>query len=276
MNDQDDYSSHSSSHGFPPGLIVLVTVISLAALGGLFWSYTLSQRLSQQEKQAQELTAENQKLSDGLEKTNARLKVESEALGQSVGITQKQFEMRAQTLLQRQKEESKKLEDAAEENKKQIGAVSSEVSDVKTDVGGVKTEVTKTQSDLQTAVTQLQSMRGDMGVQSGLIARNHDELDLLKHKGDRSYFEFTLNKNSRQPISIVSVELKKADPKHNRFTLDVYADDKKIEKKDKTLNEPIQFYSGKEPALYEIVVNSVNKNQVVGYMSAPKTQQQGQ
>lgn len=273
MNEQEEYpAEYSPRPGIHPGVMVAITIVFLMALAAILWSYNLSQRMVQQEKQAQDLATQNQALSDKLDKTNARLKVESEALGQSVGITQKQFEMRAQTLLQRQQADSKRLEAAAEENRKQIGAVSSEVTDVKSDVGGVKTQVTKAQSDAQTALSQLQSVRGDMGLQSGLIARNHDELELLKHRGDRSYFEFTLNKHSRQPISIVSLELKKADPKHNRFTLEVYADDKKIEKKDKTLNEPVQFYAGKTPALYEIVVNSINKNQVVGYLSAPKGQ----
>lgn len=268
MSEFEEQPHHSSAS---PIILVLLTVAGLAALGGLFWSYTLSNRIVEQEKQAQALAAQNEKLNSDLEKTNARLKVESEALSQSVGITQKQFEMRAQSLLRRQEEASKQLETTTAETRKQIGAVSSEVSTVKSDVGGVKSEVTKTQSDLQSTVSQLQSMRGDLGVQSGLIARNHDELEVLKHKGDRNYYEFTLDKNSRKPVSIVSLELKKADPKKSRFTLLVYADDKKIEKKDRSLNEPIQFYTGKDPALYELVVNAINsKNQVVGYISAPK------
>jgi hypothetical protein len=138
-------------------------------------------------------------------------------------------------------------------------------------VGGVKTDVAKTQSDLASAVTQLQSMRGDMVQQSGLIARNHDELELLKHRGDRNYYEFSLDKNEKKPVGTVSLELKKTDGKKNKFTLIVYADDKKYEKKDRNVNEPLQFYSGKDPALCEIVVNAINsKNQVAGYLSTPK------
>jgi hypothetical protein len=153
-----------------------------------------------------------------------------------------------------------------------VSAVASDVTSVKSDVGGVKTEVTKTQSDLASAVSQLQSMRGDMGQQSGLIARNHDELELLKHKGDRNYYEFTLTKNQKKPVGTVSLELKKTDAKKSKFTLIVYADDKKYEKKDRNVNEPLQFYSGKQPALYEIVVNAIdNKNQITGYLSTPKS-----
>jgi hypothetical protein len=137
-------------------------------------------------------------------------------------------------------------------------------------VGGVKTDLSSTQTELKTAETQLQSMKGDLGVQSGLIATNHSELEILKHKGDRNYYEFTLEKNQKKPVSTVSLELKKADIKHSRYTLNVYADDKKIEKKDRGLNEPVQFYTGKDNLLYELVVNSIDKNQIKGYISTPK------
>ena len=109
-------------------------------------------------------------------------------------------------------------------------------------------------------------------MQSGLIATNHSELEILKHKGDRNYYEFTLNKQKNpQPVSTVSLILKKSDPKKNRYTLVVSADDKQIEKKDKGTNEPVQFYTGKDNMLFELVVNTVNKNQVIGYISTPKS-----
>jgi hypothetical protein len=166
---------------------------------------------------------------------------------------------------------NQRLEAAQKQTAQQVNSVSGEVSSVKSDVGGVKSDVAKTQNDLASAVTQMQSMRGDMGQQSGLIARNHEELEVLKHKGDRNYYEFTLNKGDKKPVGTVSLELKKADVKKSKFNLTVYSDDKKYEKKDKNENEPLQFYSGKNPALYEIVVNSINsKNQISGYLSTPK------
>ena len=142
---------------------------------------------------------------------------------------------------------------------------------MKTDVGGVKTDVAQTKAELQGAEAKLQSMTGDLGIQSGLIATNAKELDILKHKGDRNYYQFTLNKGAKPaPFSGVSLSLKKADPKHSRYTLEVDADDEKIEKKDKGLDEPVQFYTGKNNLLYELVINNINKNQVVGYLSTPK------
>jgi TonB family protein len=39
--------------------------------------------------------------------------------------------------------------------------------------------------------TELHSTIGDLGVQSGLIANTRSDLEILKHKGDRNYYEFT-------------------------------------------------------------------------------------
>jgi hypothetical protein len=167
---------------------------------------------------------------------------------------------------------SQRLESAQKQTAQQVSAVSTEVSNVKTDVGGVKSDLGKTQNDLATTISQLQSMKGDLNGHSSLIARNHDELELLKHKGDRNYYEFTLVKGQKKPVGTVSLQLKKADAKKSRFTLVVFSDDKQYEKKDRNLNEPLQFYSGKEPMLFEVVVNSVGgkNNQISGYLAAPK------
>jgi hypothetical protein len=153
-----------------------------------------------------------------------------------------------------------------------VTAVASDVSNVKTDVGGVKTDVAKTQSDLASTISQLTSMKGDLNGHSSLIARNHDELELLKHKGDRTYYEFTLAKGQKKPVGTVSLELKKADAKKNTFNLEVTSDDKTVPKNNRGVFEPLQFYSGKDPVLFEIVVNAINSNkQVTGYLTTPKS-----
>jgi chromosome segregation ATPase len=255
---------------FSAAFLGLLAAALVLALGGLVWSYTLNSRLAKAETQLTQAQQENDKLARDLEQTNARLKVATETLGQSVGLTQKQLEARANDLLRRQEADARRLESEQAKAQQQIGAVSSDVSSVKTDVGGVKTDVAQTKTQLQDTIAQLQSVKGDLGVQSGLIATNHNELELLKHKGDRNYYEFTLRKNQRQPVSTVGLELKKADTKHSRYTLNVYADDKKIEKKDRGLNEPVQFYTGKDNYLYELVVNNISKDQIQGYISTPK------
>jgi len=253
-------------------LLAAIAVALVAAIAGLIWSFTLAGRLSRQETAMAEANQRNASLEADLRETNARLKVATDELGNSLGLTQKQMEARAQELMRREAADNARLVTAQQKTAKQVSDISTDVTTVKTDVGGVKTDLGKTQTDLAGAIAQLTSMRGDVNGQSTLIARNHDELELLKHKGDRNYFEFTLDKGQRKPVSTVSLELKKTDGKKSRFTLVVYSDDKAYEKKDRNLNEPLQFYSGKDPMLYEIVVNNIpNKNQIVGYLSTPKS-----
>jgi len=248
---------------------LLIGVLALAvicALAGLVWSYTLAGRLTHAETQLSSAQQQNQKLAAALDQTNARLKVTTETLGQSLGMTQKQLEAKAQDLLSRQQADAKRLDQA----QRQISSVSSDVSGVKTDVGGVKTDLTATKTQLQTDEAAMTAMKGDLGLQSGLIATNAKELDVLKHIGDRNYYEFTLGKNQKKAVATVALELKKSDPKHSKFTLVVYSDDKEIQKKDRNLDEPIQFYTGKDHLLYELVVNNIDKNQIKGYIATPK------
>ena len=117
-------------------------------------------------------------------------------------------------------------------------------------------------------------MRGDLGVQSGLIATNSTELNALKALGDRNYVEFRIAKSKQyQKVGSIQVQLKSADAKRNKYTIQLIADDKTVEKKDKTTNEPLQFYMSSARQPYEIVVNQVQKDLIVGYLSAPKVMQ---
>jgi DNA anti-recombination protein RmuC len=260
-----------STPAYSGALLAAIAIAVLAALGGLIWTYTLSSRIAHQETALAEANQQNAKLGAELRETNARLRVATDELGKSVGLTQRQMDERAQQIIARQSADAKRLEAEQKQTAQQVNAVQSDVSSVKTDVGGVKTDLGKTQSDLATAVGQLQSMKGDLDSHSSLIARNRGELEVLKHKGDRNYYEFTLTKGEKKPVGTVSLQLKKADQKKSRFTLEVFADDRQYDKKDRNVNEPLQFYAGKEPALYEIVVNSVpSKNTVSGYLSTPK------
>jgi chromosome segregation ATPase len=146
-------------------------------------------------------------------------------------------------------------------------ASNEDVSKLNGDVSGVKNDLDETKSKLDRAT-------GDMGVMSGLIARNHDDLDELKRKGDRNYYEFALQKSKTpQHVGPVQMSVNKTDAKKSKYTLTVLADDKSIEKKDKTAGEPVQFYvkGTARYAPYEIVVFEVGKNQITGYLSTPKS-----
>jgi len=146
-----------------------------------------------------------------------------------------------------------------------------DVSGVKTDVGSVRTDLSSTREDLDKTGADLKRAIGDMGVMSGLIATNSKDLQALRDLGERNYFEFSLGKGEMsKKVGNVTLTLKKADPKRNRYTMAVVSDDKVVEKKDKTINEPVQLYTAASKQPYEIVVNQVKKDGVVGYLATPK------
>jgi hypothetical protein len=209
-----------------------------------------------------------------IEDANARiadLKAQQQVTSQKIGFTQAELAQArtlAQNIRQTQKESDEKLAG-------QIGQVQQEtnakIGQVSTDLTGAKGDITATKQDLEATKAKLTSTVGDLGVQSGLIARNQEELDQLKRQGERNIFEMHLTK-SKTPTHVgpIQVTLTKTDPKRFKYTLMVVADDKTIEKKDKTADEPVQFYIHGVPRPYEIVVFDVTKDKVNGYLSTPK------
>ena len=238
----------------------------------------LQNHLQATQRDLQAANQQNAALAERLDTTNERMRAQAQTLGQSVGLTQKQLEEKSNQLIATQRQAAaasaatNRLAKQQAQTDEQVSAVKTDVTAVKTDVGSVKTDVASTQADLANTKTAMSQMRGDEGVMSGLIATNHDELEILKHRGDRNYYEFTLQKGAQpQNVGTIKLALKKVDQKKSKFTLAVNSDDKNIEKKDKNLDEPVQFYSGKTPVLFEVVVNNISKNQVQGYLSVPKS-----
>jgi membrane-associated HD superfamily phosphohydrolase len=136
------------------------------------------------------------------------------------------------------------------------------------DVNKLNTDVTGVKSDLDATKNNLQMARSEMGT---LIARNHDEIDQLRHLGTRDYYEFTVNrKGGAQKVGAVQVELKSTNQKKSQFTINVLADDRTFEKKNRSVNEPIFFYTGGSRTALELVVNKVTKTTATGYLSTPK------
>ncbi len=168
--------------------------------------------------------------------------------------------------------ELNQVKESESQTSTQLSGVSSDVTAVKSDVSAVRTDVDSTKSALDQSVVELQRMRGDMGVMSGLVATNSKEIDTLRQLGDRNIYEFTLTKSSGMTkVGDIRLQLNRVNAHHDRYTLSVNAGDKIIEKKDKTTNEPVQFYvldKARQP--YEIVVNEVSKNSVKGYLATPK------
>ena len=155
--------------------------------------------------------------------------------------------------------------------KQEATTANAKIAEVNTDVGTVKQQVASTKSELDKTIADLKRTSGDLGVQSGLIATNSQELAALKRLGERNYFEFKLGKTKApQRVGDITMMLRKTDPKKNKYTVEVMADDKRTEKKDKNINEPVQFYTSKAKIPYEIVVNQVQKDLIVGYLATPK------
>jgi hypothetical protein len=239
-----------------------MSAAGLYVVGSVVVMFTLGAQLSELRRANNELTAQQKVIAKRLQNSEEELRASTTTLGEKVGLTKKDLADRVAELRRQYKATEEKLQ---QDYEKRWGEFAGEMA-------GVKTDVASTRSDLEGAKSRLDQAIGDLGVHSGLIASTREELEQLKRKGERTYFEFTLQKGSRPtPVSTISLQLKKADRKKGRFTLKVLADDREIEKKDRTINEPLQFYTGRERRLYEVVVFAVDKNRVSGYLSTPKS-----
>ena len=198
----------------------------------------------------------------------------SSAIKQARAEIQRQNAQLSRRLDQQQQQvtgELVELKDVTKTAASKLDEVSADVTGVKSDVTDVKGEVASTKSQMEKDGAQLKQVIGDMGVMSGLIATNGKDLQVLRELGERNYFEFDLRKGRlTQKLGDLTISLKRADPKRNRYTVEVLADDKRVEKKDKTINEPVQLYVTESRQPYEVVVNQIKKDEVIGYLATPK------
>jgi hypothetical protein len=186
----------------------------------------------------------------------AAVRGQTATVAERAGVTAAELEKTAAAARQLREEQRKGQESLAN--------LGGEVGKVKDDVAASRAAIQETQAQLQRAI-------GDLGEQSGLIARNAEELAALKRSGLRDYFEFDLRKaKNPSPVGPVAIRLKDADAKRHKFNMVLVVDDLAIEKKDKTLLEPVQFYRKGSRQLHEVVVYEVQKDHIVGYLSTPK------
>lgn len=255
-----------------PRWIPLVIVLLILVLGGLIYvgynSRTqLQYALRQSNNHADVLSKE-------LDQTNSRvalLRAQLDVTSQKLGLTQAEL-ARARTLAQQIQQEQ---QDSDAKIVAQIGQVQKDsetkIGQVSTDLSGAKTDIASTRKDLDDTKKSLTTAVGDLNNQGVLIARNGEELEVLKHLNDRNIYDFKLTK-SKQPqhVGPVQILLRNTDPKHYKFTMTVIADDKSIEKKDRNVDEPMQFYIRGVRTPYELVVMEVTKDGVNGYLTTPK------
>jgi hypothetical protein len=249
--------------------VVLIAGLVVLGVAGYTVQSKLSQDLADQQKQNKVLTAELDQANGRL----AELKGVVEVTEQKVGMTQAEIgraKSRAESIRKEQQASDQKLSAQLGEVQK---ASDEKIGAVATEVGGAKKDIEATKTDLEATKGKLERSLGDMNVMSGLIAHSRDDLEELKRRGDRNYYEFTLQKSKNtQRVGPVQMALNRTDPKKAKYTLTVVADDRTIEKKDKTSGEPVQFYvkGSARMAPYEIVVFDVGKNQITGYLATPK------
>ena len=280
------YSGSSDSSGLKTAVLFGAVIALLAA--NVYLYIQVDQMRTDMAALRDSISTEVSGLRDASNVTSASARKTVEDLKTQLDAARQQANQAASTAkaeaLARAESLAKQL---AEEQRRQAQQVSSQISEVKetaqsanaridtvsTDVTAVRTEVTNAKSTIEKTIADLKQVTGDLGVQSGYIATNGKELAALKRLGERNYFEFNLAK-SKQPVKVgdISVQLRRTDTKRNRFTIDIYADDKRVEKKDRTLNEPVQFYVSRARQPYELVVNEVKKDVIVGYLATPKDQ----
>jgi hypothetical protein len=248
-------------------IVVALAVVSLAALGAGWTASTRSKELAQSlATQAQQLKANEDVLSQRLAKaedTNAQLQGELSVVTDKMKLTQGELKKARLQASKIKDEDAKQLADLQNQTNQQLATKASidDVNKLGNDVTGVK-------SDLDATKNSLQMARGEFGT---LIARNHDEIEELRRRGDRDYYEFTIEKkNERQKVGDMMIELKGVNVKKNLFTVALFVDDARYEKKNRSTNEPIYFFVHGSRAPLEFTVNSVGKDKITGYLSVPK------
>ena len=248
-------------------IVVALAVVSLAALGAGWTASTRSKELAQTMDTQSKQTKQNedvlgQRLAKA-EDINAQLQGEPSVVTDKMKLTQGELKKARQQTAKIKEEDAKQLADLQNQTTEQL-ATKANVDDVNklgTDVSGVKTDLDATKNNLQMA-------RGEFGT---LIAKNHDEIEELRRLGQRDYFEFTIDKkNDRQKVGELMVELRGVSTKRNLYTVAIYVDDNRYEKKNRSANEPIYFFVHGTRAPLEFTVNAIGKDKISGYLSVPK------
>ncbi len=265
----------------PTWQLPAIVVLGLLALGGLGWAWSNSAKLDasktavfeqlkgSQQAELQDVNALKERIAAD-EKTNADLQGDLKVVTDKLKITQGQ--------LYKARKEAAALNTTTADTQSKLSALDTSVhSELATkastdEVKTVDTKVTQVNADLNKTISDLNMTKSELGT---LIARNHDEIDLLRRKGERDYIEFTIaGKNQPQKVGNMTVELKGTNEKKNRANLVVTMEDKKYEDKNRQTNTPLIFYTTGSHTPEELVINKVSKNQISGYISVPKANAQ--
>jgi hypothetical protein len=248
---------------------------------------SLTDRITKVETSTSESSTQEQEQSSVNEKKIAKVVSDLDEMKESLGATTaelKRARETAQTLKRQQdnavKEMSSRLSEKAstsdidglrQETSTKLAAAQQDsntrIGDVSGEVTGLKKDLAATRDDWGRQLVDVKNVLSDR------IAKNSSELADLRKKGERDYFEFDIRKTSKQPfthVGDIQLALLKTDPKKYKYNISIQVDDQRLEKKDRTANEPVQFLVGRDQVRYEVVVNSVDKDRIRGYLSTPK------
>lgn len=284
MSTMPSYTPPPSGSGTKTALVAGALVALLISNIGLWYRLESTHTAMQQTndrllaevtnlKEASSVTTASQRRS--VESLKEQLEIARRQANQAAGQAKQEAMARAELLTKKLADEQAQLHQQVQSEitdvKQQTTTANAKIGEVSGDVTNVKSDLGATKAELEKTIGNLTKVTGDLGVQSGYIATNGKELAALKRLGERNYFEFHLGKTKQpQRVGDITLQLKKVDPKRNKYSVDVMADDKRYEKKDKNANEPVQFYVAKARQPYELVVNEVKKEEIVGYLSTPK------
>jgi len=268
------------SHGTPgwvTAAIVILAIVSIAGLG-LAWHNSTELQQAQQSFSGQMKTVaqnDSQQVA-ALEQKLTQANATSTGLQSDLGVVEKRLRV-TQSDLKKARDDEAKIREEREADAQKLAQMD---TDVKTqlatkattdDLNTVNGSVNNVKTDLESTKSDLKMARSELGT---LIARNHEEIDVLRRMGERDYVEFTVDgKNKPQKVGAITVELRSVDTKKNKFTVALTVDDTRTEKKDRTLDEPVVFYPRGSHQADEFVVNSVSKDKISGYISMPKNPQ---
>lgn len=270
------HSQAPEAYSYTPRWVMIAFVLILALIGYLVYAGVQEKKQSAQAADA--AGRRSIALSAELDRTNAAiadLKTQLEVTTQKLSLTEDELAS-ARSMAVAARTDQKKQQATNNALRQQIGQVQQQTAtqfgQVTDELNGTKSDVASTRKDLDETNSKLTTAIGDLGVQSGLIARNHEEVEELKRMNERNIYEFKLSKEKR-PLHVGQIQLmlRKINAKRLTFTLDIIADDQTVERKDKTAEEPIQFYTRGTRSLQEIVVYDVKKDSISGYLSTPKT-----
>lgn len=272
----EEYSVQESKGG--AWQLPAIIILALIALGGLGFAWSTSAKLdatkqavaeqvkSLQTSVQQDMTGMKDRLA-AAEKSSTDLQGDLKVVTDKLKITQGQLK-KARMEAEEKNTQTTELVKNLDTSVHTELATKASSDDVKT----VDTKVAKVSTDLDKTVSDLNMARSELGT---LIARNHDEIDVLRRQGERDYIEFTIaGKNQPQKIGNVTVVLKGVNEKKNRSNITYTVEDKSYESKNANINSPLFFYMSGTHQPEELVINKVGKNTISGYLSVPKANSQ--